>query len=259
MRSDQTLSRWCGAKVWRGGASPSVVLVIRQRFRITRSVTNSPRIASKWDVNITKLCYGGAHLVCWQYVKTNEEGDDLEEGGGKKKRNSGEEYVSRHTNAVVPARQIGEPCSCQCFSKIGQDNVQQIFNAFWELGNYDLQNSYVSKLVISNDVKRSYVRGRPSRTLRRLDYTVVINNEKYRLFRKAFYSMHSVSEERVRTAINKTTSTGTVVSDQTGKKESGRKVQDDKNSLSETSHYKNTVNIIFVEFALMEKFSNAFF
>ncbi|GBL86452.1 hypothetical protein AVEN_164607-1 [Araneus ventricosus] len=95
----------------------------------------------------------------------------------KKKRNSGEEYVSRHTNVVVPARQIGEPCSCQCFSKIGQDNVQQIFNAFWELGNSDLQNSYFSKLVISNNVKRSYVRRRPSRTLRRLDYTVAINND----------------------------------------------------------------------------------
>ncbi|GBN59892.1 hypothetical protein AVEN_180493-1 [Araneus ventricosus] len=136
----------------------------------------------------------------------------------KTKRNSGEEYESRHTNAVVPARQIGEPCSCQSFSKIRQDNVQHIFNAFWELGNYDLQNSYLSKLVISNDVKRSYVRGRPSRTLRRLDYTVVINNEKYSVFRKAFYSMHCVSEKRVRTAINKTTSTGTVVSDQRGEK-----------------------------------------
>ncbi|GBM72197.1 hypothetical protein AVEN_203274-1 [Araneus ventricosus] len=77
----------------------------------------------------------------------------------KKKRNSGEKYVSRHKNAMVPSRQIGEPCSCQCFSKIGQDNVQQIFNAFWELGNYDLQNSHLSKLVINNDVKRSYLRG----------------------------------------------------------------------------------------------------
>ncbi|GBO39380.1 hypothetical protein AVEN_63365-1 [Araneus ventricosus] len=35
-------------------------------------------------------------------------------------------------------------------------------------------------------------------------------------------------EKRVRTAINKTTSTGTVVSDQRGENESSRKVQDDK-------------------------------
>ncbi|GBM78003.1 hypothetical protein AVEN_230096-1 [Araneus ventricosus] len=62
----------------------------------------------------------------------------------KKKRNSGEEYTYLDTRiTVVPARQIGEPCSCQCLSKIGQDNVQRIFNAFWELGNYDLQNSYL--------------------------------------------------------------------------------------------------------------------
>ncbi|GBO07494.1 hypothetical protein AVEN_214243-1 [Araneus ventricosus] len=77
--------------------------------------------------------------------------------------------------------------------------------------------------------------------------------------------MHGVSEKRVRAAINETTwigtvvsdqrgkknqvvkcKIGTVVSDQKGKKESGRKVQDDKNSLSETSHYENTVNTVFV-------------
>ncbi|GBN88248.1 hypothetical protein AVEN_272643-1 [Araneus ventricosus] len=177
----------------------------------------------------------------------------------KTKMNSGEEYLSRHTNAVVPARQIGEPCSCQYFSKIGQDNGQQIFNAFWELGNYDLQNLYLSKLVISNNVRRSYVSGRPSRTLRRPDYTVIINNEKYSVFRKAFYSMHGVSEERVLAVINKTTSTETVVSGQRGKKESGRKVQDGKKSLSETFHYENTMNTFSVEFDVMENFSNAFF
>ncbi|GBM60789.1 hypothetical protein AVEN_125452-1 [Araneus ventricosus] len=114
----------------------------------------------------------------------------------KKKRKYGEEYVSRHTNAVVPACQIGEPCSRQFSSKIGQGNAQQIFKAFWELGNYDIQNAYLSKLIISNDVKRSYLKGRPSRTLRRLDYTVVINNEKCSLFHKAFYRMHGVSENQ---------------------------------------------------------------
>ncbi|GBL89414.1 hypothetical protein AVEN_225923-1 [Araneus ventricosus] len=41
--------------------------------------------------------------------------------------------------AAVPARQIGEPCSCQCFSKIAQDYVQQIFNAFWVITTYKIR------------------------------------------------------------------------------------------------------------------------
>ncbi|GBN82229.1 hypothetical protein AVEN_160612-1 [Araneus ventricosus] len=34
----QMSSRWCGAEVWKGGASPDVVLVICPRFKITRPV-----------------------------------------------------------------------------------------------------------------------------------------------------------------------------------------------------------------------------
>ncbi|GIY45728.1 hypothetical protein CDAR_564661 [Caerostris darwini] len=45
----------------------------------------------------------------------------------------------------------------------------------------------------------------------RLDYAVVINNEKCNVCRKAFRNMRGVSETHVRTAINKSSSTGTVV------------------------------------------------
>ncbi|GBM14754.1 hypothetical protein AVEN_72021-1 [Araneus ventricosus] len=46
----------CGVEVWRGGASSGVVLAICLWFKITRSVSkNSPRVASKRDINITKL------------------------------------------------------------------------------------------------------------------------------------------------------------------------------------------------------------
>lgn len=47
----------------------------------------------------------------------------------KNKRVSGEEYVSRATNKVVPARRVGEPCTCPkaCFVLLGEEAVQQIF------------------------------------------------------------------------------------------------------------------------------------
>ena len=79
----------------------------------------------------------------------------------------------------MSGRHIGAPCSCSCFDKIGLHKIQTIFNAFWQLGDYNLQNAYLSKLVHSNDVKRTYVKGRPSQTLRRIEYNIMHNNEKY--------------------------------------------------------------------------------
>ncbi|GBN58612.1 hypothetical protein AVEN_152771-1 [Araneus ventricosus] len=114
-------------------------------------------------------------LAIWNkasVLKTNEEGEDLKEGGGKKEK------------------------------------------GLWQ--RIRISTPRCSATSSSN---RSYLRERPSRILRRLVYTVVINNQRYGMFRKAFYSMHGVSEKLVRTAVNETTSTGTVVSDQKGKKE----------------------------------------
>ena len=45
----------------------------------------------------------------------------------KKKRNSGKGYVSRHTKKEVPARTVGDPCTCRlkCFEKLGMDVIEQ--------------------------------------------------------------------------------------------------------------------------------------
>ncbi|GBO02831.1 hypothetical protein AVEN_205517-1 [Araneus ventricosus] len=51
----QTSSQWCGAEVWRGVVSSGVVLVFSSRLKVIDPSQNSPRVASKRDVNITKL------------------------------------------------------------------------------------------------------------------------------------------------------------------------------------------------------------
>ncbi|GFV03537.1 uncharacterized protein TNCV_5060781 [Trichonephila clavipes] len=52
----QTSSRWCGVVVRRGGASSGVVHVTWPRYKITRSVVKSPRVAEQCDdVNIHSL------------------------------------------------------------------------------------------------------------------------------------------------------------------------------------------------------------
>jgi len=52
----------------------------------------------------------------------------------KGKRDGGEQYVSEG-GALVAARKIGPECSCKnaCFDKVGKDNVESIFNAYWAL------------------------------------------------------------------------------------------------------------------------------
>ncbi|GFU70276.1 uncharacterized protein TNCV_904181 [Trichonephila clavipes] len=53
----QTSSHWCGVVVRREGARSGVVLLTCPWFKITWSVTKSPRIAEQCDVNINSLTH----------------------------------------------------------------------------------------------------------------------------------------------------------------------------------------------------------
>ncbi|GFU25466.1 uncharacterized protein TNCV_3620811 [Trichonephila clavipes] len=58
-------SRCCGVVVRRGGASSGVTLVICPCFKITRSITKSPRVAEHCDVNIHSLGDGPRNFKPW--------------------------------------------------------------------------------------------------------------------------------------------------------------------------------------------------
>ncbi|GFS91621.1 hypothetical protein TNCV_1140201 [Trichonephila clavipes] len=58
-------SRWYGVVVKRGGASLGDALVIRPFFKITRSITKSPRVAEQCDVNINSLGDGPRNFKPW--------------------------------------------------------------------------------------------------------------------------------------------------------------------------------------------------
>lgn len=170
--------------------------------------------------------------------------NDWQKNACKVKRNSGSAYVSRNTKREVVARKIGPPCNCGCFEKIGAEQISNIFESFWQIRNYDLQNAYLSKLVICNDVKRSYVKGRPSRTLGRIQYNVTVNHVTCEVCRTAFYNIHGISEKRVRIVLDK--ANRTVTTDQRGKSEPAKKIgNDDLSKVKEhimslptvTSHY----------------------
>ena len=51
----------------------------------------------------------------------------------KRARNRGEEYKPLRSDVVVPARTVGPLCNCGCMADIGNENINQIFNNFWQI------------------------------------------------------------------------------------------------------------------------------
>ncbi|CAG4950753.1 unnamed protein product [Parnassius apollo] len=71
----------------------------------------------------------------------------------KIKRNLGQSYVAVHSKKLVLARNIKSPCGrnrrLKCSDRIDNSKRVQIFNAFWALGDRQLQRMY----ILSNSTK----------------------------------------------------------------------------------------------------------
>ena len=80
----------------------------------------------------------------------------------KIKRNRGEAYeykVKGNKNLIkkVEARKLGPPCDCKkkCYEMLGQEACNATFHDFWELGDYNLQNSDLQNKIVKEEIKRS--------------------------------------------------------------------------------------------------------
>ena len=135
----------------------------------------------------------------------------------KKKRNSGQEYVGLNTGRTVAARQVGAPCGCPkgCFAKLGEDAVQRIFSEYWKMGDYNVQSAYIVSMVLSKEVKVPSV-GPGSRRKATLEYGVHVANERVIVCKKAFLSIHDLSEKRVLNVLKKVGDTGVSPVDRRG-------------------------------------------
>lgn len=137
----------------------------------------------------------------------------------KKLRNLGEAYVSPRTQKAVAARQVGPQCSCKwsCFQKIGEADIKELFDDFWKLGCYDLQNAYLHKQVTNVEVKRSRVKEeRFGRRQNSRVYHVTIRQISVQVCMKAFLSIHGISEKRVRSVKSKASESGSAKKDARG-------------------------------------------
>jgi hypothetical protein len=150
-----------------------------------------------------------------------------------KKRNSGKVYVSRHTKKDVPARTIGDPCTCRrkSFEKLGMDVIEQSFCNFWGIEDYNVQSSFLSQLLSWDDRKVTKVMSRPSRKLRTIRYSVLVNGEKKTICRQAFFSVHGITEKRVRSVVGKQSLTATTELDCRGKDIPRSKISSERKAL----------------------------
>ena len=167
----------------------------------------------------------------------------------KRKRNSGESYVSLSTKKTVPARERGMPCSCsnKCFDKVGVENVESIFEHYWKMGDHNAQTHYLISRICINEVKRRRVKkNEKSRRSKTKIYIVKVGDEIINVCLKAFIAIHGISEKRVRYALSKDEGAGTFTKDRRGKHKPSNKTPEEARDLVKvfisklptcTSHY----------------------
>ncbi|KAG7177742.1 putative Transposable element Tcb1 transposase-like 9, partial [Homarus americanus] len=135
----------------------------------------------------------------------------------KERRNKGEAYESRFSKKPVAARVLGAPCRDGCFEKVTMAGVDTIFKAFWEIGDYGLQNAYIQRLVDVVPIKRKRTKQEVSRRSSTVLYHVQYNDMKVQVCKTGFCAMHGLGKGRVSNTVKKLTFTGTPTSDKRGR------------------------------------------
>ena len=66
------------------------------------------------------------------------------------------------------------PCGCKqkCFEKIGDVQRKKLFDSFWGVGNFDVQNAYLVGCVKITEVRRRYSSRNNSRRQYTREYSV---------------------------------------------------------------------------------------
>lgn len=110
--------------------------------------------------------------------------------------------MSEKTKKTVLGRELGLPCSCknQCREKL-QSCETNIFNEFWNLGSWELQNSYLFGCVHIVKKKRSYPKKQKHQESHRQSnavYSVNVNGETTRVCKTEFLNVHGLQSSKGR-------------------------------------------------------------
>ena len=143
----------------------------------------------------------------------------------KRLRNSGQPYQSKDKHGNLQNRlgalPIGPDCTCRdfCSKKIGRVGIQKVYDDFWALADYDLQNSDLIKKIKRKATRNQVDKGQfnPCRVKAVSSYWVSYQEMHYKVCLTAFTSMHGIRKGRVERVNKKRTETDSVVPDQRGR------------------------------------------
>lgn len=136
-------------------------------------------------------------------------------------RNSGKAYQSlSKSKKQVPERKVGPPCGekcrLKCKDKIDEISRQQLFDAFWGLGNLERQREFVVRHSQPIKPKYRYSSTQDFRALNTAFYFEV-NGCKIRVCKPFFKSTLDLSYKAIKTALKKQTESGVIQADLRGK------------------------------------------
>lgn len=123
----------------------------------------------------------------------------------KRLRNLGKGYESYSGTKVNP-RQMKPPCTekckLKCFAKITEEDRQQIFLAYWELGDLQKQRYFIASCLQTVQPKYRYVREDSHRSLNNAFY-FNLREKKMRVCKIFFKNTLDISDRPISTVITK--------------------------------------------------------
>lgn len=119
----------------------------------------------------------------------------------RRRRNSGRAYTSTKTKKTYAGKVMGQPCSCpkKCWGRISE-HAEDIFVNFWELKDFQSQNTLLVQAMKLKPKIRSYTKGRKSRRNFTFVYTVKIQGVEVEICKLMFLSIYGLQNNRGRIA-----------------------------------------------------------
>ena len=153
----------------------------------------------------------------------------------KRLRNSGQEYTSVSGKTVASKtrhRLENHTCPLKCAEKLSDVQLDKIFDGFWALKSWSLQNAYLCGLVQQRAVSRRYTpKGRDSRRSITRYYYLSSADGCVRVCKSMFLSTLDISNGRLQRALKNQllAGHGSPIIDQRGRHTPGNKTPQSQN------------------------------
>ena len=137
--------------------------------------------------------------------------------------------IVHHSIQVSTRKMDDTPCGCsrKCFDVVSIQQRQQLFDGFWKISHFDVQNAYLCGCVKVVDVHRRYTQSASSRRNYSRQYFVSNGSVSIQICKIAFLRIHAISNGRLSRALQAMQKEGgTPHSDQRGRHEPSNKTSE---------------------------------